>query len=151
MAIHLLLLTLYLHPPVLAARSQAAPPLADLDRFPALGVCEDQLDFLTARRAWLENMRQVYRQPEYQQWFEAAVADVEERTATWRALQQARWWLRSDEEVEAAHQVWSEDSAPKQRRLYAQYWLAHLGRLLCPRDYQAGSMPGLIGRDFWLP
>lgn len=135
----MMLLALYLHPPTWAP-PEIPPPLSDLSRLPSSAMCENQLAFFAARRAWLDGQRDLFRDPQYAPWFDAAIEDVELRRAPWRALHYAR---RSDPDEYETVVEWPG------REAYARGQLAELRRLLGERDYLAGILPTAVGPEFW--
>lgn len=139
MALPLLLLALYLHPPTFTL-PESPPPLSDLNRFPSAAVCDYQLEFLAARSEWLYNLHGLYRQPCYEPWFDAAKADIEERREPWQALHRAQQGCDWEE---------GDPTNERDRVTYSRCKLAELRRLLGAREFEAGAMPGLCGPEFW--
>ena len=75
------------------------PPASDLDRFPSYEMCDNQLAFLAARRAWLDGQRALYADPMYAPWFDAALEDLEDRRQPWALLHEAHGWVVTPERM----------------------------------------------------
>lgn len=123
------------------------PPLSDFDRLPSYDLCDSQLSFLAARRAWLDGQRKLYRDPIYAPYFDDATDDLENRRLPWAVLYEAHGWNATPERM-------GEDD---ERRTYpvearskmAQRKLAELRTLVGQQDYSGGVMPALVDPRFY--
>lgn len=136
-SILLLCFTLWAHPPDLAAWPEIPPPLSSLERFPSAATCDDMLSFFAARRAWLDGQRDLFRQPCYAPYFDAAGADLEWRRAPWQELHEA--------------QQHGGDGLPDYCRTRAREHLAVLRRLLGDWAFDACALPGPCSWEFTRP
>ena len=125
------------------------PPASDLDRFPSYEMCDNQLAFLAARRAWLEGERGLFADPMYAPWFDAALDDVENRRRPWALLYEAQGWVAA---VESMDERDERRSYPAESRCkMARQKLAELRKLLGDDAYNAGLLPALIDPIFTRP
>jgi hypothetical protein len=125
------------------------PPAADLERFPSLEMCDNQLAFLATRRAWLDGERGLFAAPMYAPWFDAATEDVEDRRLPWALLYEARGWVAPEEGMGEGDE--RRHYPPESRSKMARRKLAELRELLGDRAYNAGLLPALIDRRFTRP
>jgi hypothetical protein len=129
--------------------SEDLPPASDLDRFPSFEMCDNQLAFLAARRAWLDGQRGLYADPMYAPWFDAALEDLEERRLPWALLYEAHGWVVTPERMGEGEE--RRYYPPDSRSTMARRKLAELRRLLGDEGYNGGLLPSLIDRRFtWL-
>lgn len=90
---------------------------AELAPFPDLQTASQAVRFLSARDTYLEGMRQLYLDPYYLRWIDAAQRDNHARLEAWRALFYARSFS------------------------YHRPWLDDLHQSLGDDAYRAGVMP----------
>jgi hypothetical protein len=138
-----------MNPPDLATWPEPPPPICALDRFPSSATCERQIAFLAARRAWLGNLHDLYKQPQYAEWFSDALIDVGRREEPWEALRGAHAWMH---DCGMSCEIWDgfrwhTEDAPSPAKVRER--LTELRRLLGPRDFENGTMLGLIDPAFW--
>jgi hypothetical protein len=125
----------------------ALPPADDLGRFPSYQMCDNQLAFLAARRAWLDAQHGLYADPYYQTWFDAAYADVDARRLPWAVLYEAHGWAVIPNDMAEGDE--RRNYPAESRNKMVRRKLAELQDAIGPVDYNGGVMPGLIGPQFW--
>jgi hypothetical protein len=125
------------------------PPASDLERFPSYEMCDNQLAFLAARRAWLDGQRGLFADPMYAPWFDAATQDVEDRRLPWALLYEARGWMATRDNMDERDE--SRNYPPDSRCKMARQKLAELRTLLGDNAYNGGLLPSLIDRCFTWP
>jgi hypothetical protein len=125
------------------------PPLSDLQRLPDSEMCDNQLTFLAARRAWLDGQRGLFPDPMYAPWFEAATDDVESRRLPWTSLYKAHGWAAIRDGIHENDGDERREYPVESRRKMARRNLAELRRLLGALEYDSGRMPVAIGCAFW--
>jgi hypothetical protein len=125
------------------------PPASDLERFPSYEMCDNQLAFLAARRAWLDGQRGLFADPMYAPWFDAAMQDVEDRRLPWALLYEAHGWSATPERMGEGDE--RRNYPPESRCKMARRKLAELRELVGDRAYNGGLLPSLIDRRFTWP
>lgn len=124
------------------------PPASDLERFPSYDMCDNQLSFLAARRAWLDAERGLFSDPMYAPWFDAANEDLEDRRRPWLILYEAQGWIAPVESMDERDE--RRNYPLESRSKMARRKLAELRTLVGDEDYNNGLLPALIDPRFTL-
>jgi hypothetical protein len=125
------------------------PPASDLERFPSYEMCDNQLAFLAARRAWLDGERGLFADPMYAPWFDAAIDDLEDRRRPWAVLYEAHGWVATVESMDERDE--RRNYPAESRSKMARRKLAELRILLGDSAYNGGLLPSLVERRFTWP